>query len=291
MTSETKVHFYSDGQKLAGVLTLPEGPGPHPGIVLCHGFTGIKELILPDYAGRFVEAGFAALTFDYHGFGESEGPRGRLIAMEQVRDIRNAITFLQSRPEVDAERIGLWGTSYGGAHAPYVAGIDDRVKCAVAQVGFGDGGRLFRRNASDAQMKVMRTMLEADRRQRVLTGKGAMLDPLQMLSDEDSVAFFTEAAKDLPQIQVQIPVETAEATMEYKPEEVVDRISPRALLLIAVEHDMPCPKEEYESMYARAGEPKKLVVRPGLRHYDVYGGEGLQKTASLAVDWFRQHLS
>jgi dipeptidyl aminopeptidase/acylaminoacyl peptidase len=112
-----------------------------------------------------------------------------------------------------------------------------------------------------------------------------------MLSDEDSVAFFTEAAKDLPQIQVQIPVETAEATMEYKPEEVVDRISPRALLLIAVEHDMPCPKEEYESMYARAGEPKKLVVLPGLRHYDVYGGEGLQKTASLAVDWFRQHLS
>jgi dienelactone hydrolase len=141
MTSETKVHFYSDGQKLAGALTLPEGAGPHPGVVLCHGFTGIKELILPDYARRFVEAGFAALTFDYHGFGESEGPRGRLIAMEQVRDIRNAITFLQNWPEVDAERIGLWGTSYGGAHAPYVAGIDDRVKCAVAQVGFGDPAR------------------------------------------------------------------------------------------------------------------------------------------------------
>ena len=62
-------------------------------------------------------------------------------------------------------------------------------------------------------------------------------------------------------------------------------------MLIAVEHDLPCPKEEYESMFARAGEPKKLVVLPGLRHYDVYAGPGLEKTAALALDWFRQHLA
>ena len=133
MPTNKTVAFYSDGLRLAGVLTLPDGSGPHPGVVLCHGFTGIKELILPYYARRFAEAGFAALAFDYRGFGESEGPRGRLIPLEQVNDIRNAVTFLEAQPEVDAVRIGLWGTSFGGAHVPYVAGIDERVKAAVAR--------------------------------------------------------------------------------------------------------------------------------------------------------------
>lgn len=290
MPSERKVSFYSDGLRLSGVLYLPDGPGPHPGVVLCHGFTGIKELILPDYARRFAGAGYAALAFDYRGFGESEGPRGRLIPWEQVRDIRNAITFLQCQPQVDPGRIGVWGTSYGGAHAPCVAGVDSRVRCAVGQVGFGDGERLFQRKTGESERQALFAMLEADRRQRVLTGQSTMIDPLQMLSDEDSVRFFSEAVKALPQLRCQIPLETAEATLEYKPEEVVQRIAPRALLLIAVEHDLPCPKEEYESLYAKAGEPKKLVVLPGLRHYDVYAGEPLERTAQLAIDWFQQHL-
>ena len=85
MPTQKKVHFYSDGLKLAAVLFLPDGPGPHPGIVLCHGFTCIKELILPDYARRFAAAGFAALTFDYRGFGESEGPRWRRSCSSSMR--------------------------------------------------------------------------------------------------------------------------------------------------------------------------------------------------------------
>lgn len=290
MASEKTVAFYSEGLRLSGVLTLPDGPGPHAGVILCHGFTGIKELILPYYADRFGGAGFATLAFDYRGFGESEGPRGRLIPLEQVNDIRNAITFMEAQPEIDSARIGLWGTSFGGAHVPYTTGIDDRVKAAVAQVGFGDGERLFRRKADDAQVGLMQSMLAADRRQRVLTGQGALVDPMQLLSDEDSVAFFNEAAKDLPQLRTQITMETAETTWEYKPEAVVHRISPRALLLIAVEYDVPCPKEEYEAMYAKAGEPKKLVVLPGLRHYDVYSGPGAETTSGLAIDWYREHV-
>ena len=290
MPTEKTVSFYSDALRLAGVLTLPGGPGTHPAVVLCHGFTGIKELILPYYARRFEEAGFAALAFDYRGFGDSEGQRGRLIPLEQAEDIRNAITFLEAQPEIDAARIGLWGTSFGGAHVPYVAGIDPRVKAAVAQVGFGDGERLFRRKADEAQIAMMQAMLAADRRQRVLTGHGAMVDPLTMLSDEDSVAFFNEAVREFPQLRTQITLETAEKTWEYKPEDVVHHISPSALLLIAVEHDVPCPKEEYEAMYEKAGEPKKLVALPGLRHYDVYSGPGAETTSGLAIDWYREYL-
>jgi predicted alpha/beta hydrolase len=68
-----RVHFYSEGARLAGILYLPERAGGEQrkaGIVLCHGFTGIKEFLLPQYAEAFAQAGFAALTFDYRGFGE-----------------------------------------------------------------------------------------------------------------------------------------------------------------------------------------------------------------------------
>ncbi len=58
----------------------------------------------------------------------------------------------------------------------------------------------------------------------------------------------------------------------------------------AVEHDVPCPKEEYEAMYEKAREPKKLVVLPGLRHYDVYSGPGAETTSGLAIDWHHEHL-
>jgi alpha-beta hydrolase superfamily lysophospholipase len=72
------VTFFSEGTRVEGDLFVPEGfkaGEPHPGIVLCHGFTGLRAGILPDYAKVFAEAGFVALTFDYRGFGGSQGTK------------------------------------------------------------------------------------------------------------------------------------------------------------------------------------------------------------------------
>ncbi|MFQ5472972.1 MAG: alpha/beta hydrolase, partial [Dehalococcoidia bacterium] len=103
------VNFYSEGCRLSGHLYLPDdgsGREPKRAIVLAHGFTGVKELILPEYAKRFAAEGWIALTFDYRGFGTSEGQRGRLLAPDQCEDIRNAVTYACTRSDVDADRIG-----------------------------------------------------------------------------------------------------------------------------------------------------------------------------------------
>jgi len=292
---ERPVSYYSQGARISAVLYTPDKAGPSargrrlPGIVLCHGFTGIKELILPDYARRFAAASYVALAFDYRGFGESEGERGRLIPYEQVMDIRNSITFMETLDEVDPERIGLWGTSYGAANVIYTAGIDPRPRCVVAQVGFGDGGRGLSSRPPEEVAAVME-MIRNERRQRVLTGKSTMVDPLLILSDPDSVAFFQQAMKELPQLKTQVPLETAEATLEYRPEDVVGRIAPRALLLIAAELDVPTPADESRSVYAKAGEPKKLVVIEGIRHYDIYQGKPFERSVQEALDWYGRHL-
>lgn len=70
-----------------------------------------------------------ALTFDYKGWGDSEGARSRLAPW--VADVQAALTFLGTRPEVDPDRLGIYGTSYGGATVVWVGAIDPRVKCVV----------------------------------------------------------------------------------------------------------------------------------------------------------------
>ncbi|MCK6563701.1 MAG: alpha/beta fold hydrolase [Dehalococcoidia bacterium] len=289
---ERPVSYFSEGTRVSAVLYLPDGQKSGervPGVVLCHGFTAIKELILPDYGRRFAAAGIAALAFDYRGFGESDGTRGRLIWRDQVQDIRNSITFLETVPEIDPGRIGLWGTSYGGANVIYTAGIEPRAKCVVAQVGFGDGGRR-QREAPPEQTAPMRAIISAERQKRVLTGESTMVDPFTILSEPDSVAFFAEAMKTHARLKTEIPLEFIEATQEYVPEEMAPRIAPRALLVIAAENDATTPADEFRSVYEKAGEPKKLVIIEGIRHYEIYGGEPLERSAREAADWFKRYL-
>ena len=283
------VHFYSEGSRLEGDLFLPSdvrSGEKRPGIVLCHGFTGLREVVLPDYAKVFAAAGYVALGFDYRGFGGSEGSKWRLLPLEQIDDIRSAVTFLQAQDEVDPDRIGVWGTSFGGGHAPYVAGIDERVKVAVGQVGFGDGERFINDVRSYGERLELAQTLEEDRRQRVLTGQGQKLDPLELsLRDPQSRAFLPKALEAFPHMRCELSWETAEKTLEYKPIDVVERISPRALLLIGAEKDSICPIDGYRKLYERAKEPKKLEVLP-ITHYEIYEGQWFETSSRLALEWY-----
>ena len=90
------------------------------------------------------ELGYVTLRFDMRGCGDSEGERGRVICLEQVEDTRNALTFLAKHPAVDPDRIGVIGSSFGGAVAVYAGGVDERVAAVISNGGWGDGERKFR---------------------------------------------------------------------------------------------------------------------------------------------------
>lgn len=285
-------HFFSCGTKCAAVLWSPDGAraeAPRPGIVICHGFTGIKEWLLPPFAEAFCAAGFAVLTFDYRGFGESDGARGRLVPQEQVEDIRNAITFLGVQSGVDPQRIGLWGTSFGCANVIQAAGIDPRPQCVVGQVGFGSLPRVMREKADPEQMEHLRQMLAADAAQRVQTGVSTLIDPGMVLNDEQSVVAFGAGLKALPQFATQLPLEALDRIMEYEPERVVTQIAPRALLLIGARHDTAAPVSELRHLYAAAGQPKRLEILD-IGHYEIYDLPHRTTAINLALEWFRTYL-
>src|SRR5258707_648640 len=145
--SSQRVDFYSEGVGLAGDLFLPAGlvaDEKRAGIVLSHGYTGVRHLYLPDIANVLTEARYVVLTFDYKSWGDSDGPKSRLSPYGRVIDSQAALTFLGAQPTVDADRLGIYGTSYGGATVVWTAAVDPRVKCVVAVVGIGHGRRWMR---------------------------------------------------------------------------------------------------------------------------------------------------
>ena len=110
-----------------------------PAVAMAHGLGAVKEMYLEPFARRFAEAGIAALVFDYRSFGASGGePRQRLFPRDQIEDYRSALTWLSLQPEIDADRLGVWGSSFSGGHVLHVAAYDPRVKAVVSQVGAMD---------------------------------------------------------------------------------------------------------------------------------------------------------
>src|SRR6201996_4905776 len=130
------VEFAAEGEvTLRGWLFVPDGTGPHPAITMAHGFAGVKEHGLERFAQSFADAGFVVLVHDHRGFGASDGsPRYDIDPWVQIDDWRSAISFLESRPFVDADRIGLWGSSYAGGHAIVLGATDRRLRAVVSQV-------------------------------------------------------------------------------------------------------------------------------------------------------------
>src|ERR1041384_4261983 len=134
--AEKDLSFYSAGLKLAATLYTPEsGAKKLPAVILCHGLRCNRKIVLPGFAKAFAAAGYAALAFDYRGFGESEGKKWRLIARERVEDIVAATTLAGLQPEIDPSRIALFGISYGASNAISAAGLDPRAPRVVAPGG------------------------------------------------------------------------------------------------------------------------------------------------------------
>ena len=285
------VTFHSEGCRLAGDLYLPEGAGARTGIVLCHGYTGVKDLYLPDNARVLAEAGYAVLAFDYKGWGESEGQRTRLDPHGRVADVQAALTFLGARQEVDERRLGLYGTSYGGATAVWTAAIDRRVRCIVSVVGIGHGERWMRSVRRPDEWFDLLERSSADRARRAETGESEFVARTDvLLPDRQSAALAAAARKDVKGAVDSLPLEFVDETLSFHPEWVVDRIAPRAALFITADDDRLVPPEESRALYDRASEPRKLVVLEGCGHYEVYAEPAFGKVMAETLAWFGAHL-
>ena len=292
--SSTPVSFYSEGVRLSGDLFLPDDLRPgekRAGIVLCHGYTGVRNLYLPDNARVLNEAGYVVLTFDYKGWGDSDGPKNRLSPYGRVIDSQAALTYLGAQSMVDRDRLGIYGTSYGGATVVWTAAVDQRVKAVVSVVGIGHGKRWMRSVRRPDEFADLLERSAADRVRRVMTGQSEFVDRSYiLLPDRQSADLAAAARRGNPGAVSEIPMEFIDDTLEFHPEWVVDKIAPRPVLFITTDDDRLVPQDESEALYAKAGEPKKLVVLKKWGHYEVYAGEAFDQVMGPTLAWYRQYL-
>ncbi len=289
------IEFYSEGFKLCGDVYVPDGLAEgekRSAVLLCHGYTGVKDLYLPDNARVLNEAGYVAMTFDYKGWGDSEGKSPhRLAPYSRVADVQAAMTFLGLQPEVNEDSIGIYGTSYGGATVSWVGAVDPRAKCIVSVVGIGNGARWMSRVRRMDEWFDLLDRSKADREQRALTGKSEMVERAEiLLPDRQSAELAAAARRNNPAAVGTIPVEYVDDTIGFNPEWIVDKISPRPILFITSDDDRLVPQEESEQLFAHAGEPKKLVVLKGVGHYEVYTEPAFSQVMDETIAWYQKYL-
>jgi fermentation-respiration switch protein FrsA (DUF1100 family) len=296
----TDIEFKTeDGITLRGWHYLPDSwQGKVPTIVMAHGFSAVKEMYLDRFAEAFAAAGLAAVVFDNRNFGASDGePRQEIDPWQQVRDYRDAITYAQSLPETDVDRIGVWGSSYSGGHVLVLGAIDRRVKCVVSQVPLASGHDNARRLIRADYFAGLQAAFDEDRRARMAGKPPAMLpvvaeDPTapSALPTPDSWAWFSETGRTrAPSWRNEVTLRSVEMFTEYEPGSYVSFISPTPLMMVVALGDVLTVADLALAAYERALEPKRLVTLPG-GHFDAYVKD-FDASAKPAVDWFVQHLS
>ncbi|BCN40036.1 membrane protein [Alicycliphilus denitrificans] len=294
------------GPAVAGNLYAPKaldrGAG-HAAIVVGHPMGAVKEQSANLYATKMAEQGFVALSIDLPCWGESEGPRNRVLPDMYAEAFSAAVDFLGMQSLVDRGRIGAIGICGSGSFAISAAKIDPRMR-AIATVSMYDMGaanrHALKRSLTLAQRKALIEEAAAQRWAEAAGGPlrytGGTVHELTAESgpvEREFYAFyrtprgeFTPAGAT-PQTTTHPTLSSNTKFMNFYPFNDIETISPRPLLFIAGEQAHS--REFSEDAYRRAAEPKELHVVPGAGHVDLYDRLNLIPWDRLTA-FFRQHL-
>lgn len=288
---EEKVTFKSgenDELTISGAIHLPEDMQPgekRPGVMVLHGFGSRKDAAnVTGPANIFLNWGYVVLPFDMRGCGESDGLFGHLLCLDQVADTRAAISFLQSRPEVDPDRIGLVGSSFGAAVAIYTGGVDDRVAAVISSGGWGNGERKFRgQHPSPEEWQAFTDMLAQGKKHRDETGEPLFVDRYAIVPIPEHLR------KNMPSGSVQqFTADTAQGMMEFNAEEVIGNIAPRPVLLLHSSADSVTPTEQSIEMFKRGGQPTDLHLTADTDHFMM--AESNTRVINIIHDWLEKYF-
>lgn len=285
------VTVWSEGTRLAADLFKPDDLADgerRAAILLCHGWAGPKSHLSDTYAPYFCKAGFVCLTFDYRGWFESDARvvtpsrqpdvdddgymtvrakpvRDVVDPLDQNRDIHNVLAFLFELDCVDPQRVGLWGSSYGGGHVIHVGGTDARIKAIVSQVpGMGQAPDHYGFAHPGDQSEAIAASMARGEVDIVPRPPGT----------PDSLA----GAGD------------SRTMWRYLPRVMARNI--RVPTLIIDQEEEEYGGRENSGLAARENIPGTTTVEYHVfegSHYDIYD-RNFEAGASLATDWFRKYL-
>ena len=282
--NRTDVTFDSAGLSLAGHLYLPEPDGAvrHPAVVVGHPGTAVKEQAAGTYAARLAERGFVTLAFDAAYQGESGGePRGLEDPAHRIEDLKAAVSYLTTRDEVDAGRIGMLGICASGGYGITATAGDHRVR-ALATVSGIDVGRQFREGADGSQAPAaIQALLDAVAAARTAEARGEPAGMFPVFPDTaeearalggqhgyEAFEYYRTERGQHPQSTGEFIWSSVDRMATSDQFRFVSLIAPRPLLII--QGTEAVTKGMGLVAFADAREPKELRWIEGASHVDLY---------------------
>lgn len=296
--SRQEVRFPVGGTEVAGWVYRPGAGGASaPCIVMAHGLGGTWDLGLDRYAGRFQDAGFLVLAFDYRHFGRSGGePRQLAWIPSQLEDWTASIAYARTLPGVDPTRIGLWGTSLSGGHVLVTAARDSTIAAVSAQVPLlaGDAaalamarrghlGLVLRMGLVHGLRDLVRSWLRLSPHRIPLFGP-AGADAA--MADDRAWAFVNAHAPVgfVNEVCARIVIRMD----KYHPLKTMGQIRCPVLLQIAAQ-DISSPRKMVDQAAASLGG-RGEVHRYPIDHFEIYQEEHAARATTTQVEFFARHL-
>ena len=296
--SRKDVSFSSAGTTCRAWLYEPQiaARQPTPCIVMAHGLGGTRDAGLEPYAERFCAAGFVVLLFDYRHFGASDGEPRQLLSVErQLDDWAAAIAYARSLDGVDPARIALWGSSFSGGHVIVAGARDGRVAAVSAQGPMMDGmasvlgyaryaglGSLLRLSAAGVVDQL-----------RGLAGLSPVYVPLiappgqlAAMSSHDAETGYRAIVPS--NWRNQMSARLALHLGMYRPIAAAAKLKCPVLIQVCM-NDTVAPASAALATARKLGE-RATLKRYDIGHFDIYVGEGFERSSTDQLEFFRRTL-
>jgi uncharacterized protein len=286
--AEQRVTFKFEGLTLAGMVRVPDSGAARerrPAFIMLHGFgSNMNAGNVRTPCAMLDELGYVTLRFDMPGCGESEGEKGRLICLEQVGAVREALSLLAQHPHVEPARIAVLGSSFGAAVAVYAGGVDQRIAAVVSASGWGHGERKFRgQHPTPEAWAKFTAMLEEGRRHRARTGQSLMVPRYDIVPIPPHMRGHV-----VPGSIQMFPAETAQSMYDFRAEEVVGKMAPRPLLLLHSASDSVTPVEQSIGLFEHAGQPAELHLFADTDHFMF--AESNTRVRRIVQNWLAEYF-
>ncbi|KAF2843059.1 DltD domain-containing protein [Patellaria atrata CBS 101060] len=283
-----KVEFKTiDGLKLRGWLYAVDGRAPV--IIMTPGFNCVKEMLLPEVAEGFQSLGYNVVIYDPRSIGDSDGsPRNQIDPNQQAEDLSDILTHVSALPNVDPNRIALWGMSFGATVSACTAALDKRAKSLIMVC------PIFKFYKPDRWTKVTAQLMK-DRHSQLRGNSPFTLPPFNSKGENpigmagaggpgglEAYTFMGNLDDHTPPNYVnRITLQSYYKMAVWKPKEMLSLVAPMPVMMVVPELDKMSPPEEQIDAFQEFTQPKKLYLAKGKGHLTVLSGNEFQDVLEM----------
>ncbi|MFY5855690.1 alpha/beta hydrolase [Acinetobacter baumannii] len=282
-----------DQEMIAADFYIPKTNNKSAVIIMAHGFAGLRQFKLIQYAQRFAQAGYAVILFDYRYWGGSTGkPREMISINSQLEDWKTMIQYASTCKFIDNRRIVLWGTSLSGGYALSLASELKNIQAIMVQIPYVDG-------AETAKLYPLQRYPQALKlSSQDYMGSKMGLNPKRLpVVDQYKLCFMPTADGYYGYLSIvnpdyywsgEVPARVFFNLMRYRPIQLVRQIN-IPVLFIAAQHDSLIPIESSREAATNIA-PFVSYHEWDMKHFDIYHGSWFEKAVTTQLEFLHQHI-